>query len=295
MQSKTTQKKVLIVYAHPEPSSLNRQLVEVAARTLEARGHEVMRSDLYGMGWKAVFDAHDFPMRADPERLDFIRESGHAYAGGCQTADVDAEQQKVLTADAIILQFPLWWFGMPAILKGWVDRVWAYGLAYGYQGAGNRYRYGDGAFKGKRALLSVTVGGPAQDYSPRGINGPLEQLLFPITHGTLFFPGMAVLPVHAVYDTGRLTADGVATAKAAWRARVEGLFDEAPIAFRRQNGGDYPDGHVLAPDVAPGHTGLTAHVAEAPAALPAPPAPTEKAAPPAPPEKAAQSGVVLPA
>ena len=48
---------------------------------------------------------------------------------------------------------------MPAILKGWVDRVFAYGLAYGFKGAGNRYRYGDGGFKGKRALLSVAVGG----------------------------------------------------------------------------------------------------------------------------------------
>jgi putative NADPH-quinone reductase len=50
-----------------------------------------------------------------------------------------------------------------------------------------------GALQGKRAVLSVTVGGPAEDYAPRGINGPLEQLLFPITHGTLFFPGMDVL------------------------------------------------------------------------------------------------------
>jgi NAD(P)H dehydrogenase (quinone) len=174
---------------------------------------------------------------------------------------VIAEQEKVCAADAVIFQFPLWWFGMPAILKGWFDRVWAYGLAYGYQGAGNRYRYGDGAFKGKRAMLSVAVGGPAKDYSPRGINGPLEELLFPITHGTLFFPGMDVLPTFAVYGTSQLTAEGVAAAKKSWRVRLEHLFEEAPIAFRRQNGGDYPDGHVLGSDVAPGQSGLVAHIA----------------------------------
>ena len=255
-------KKVLIVHAHPEPSSLTRQLVEVSVRTLQQQGHDVLQSDLHGMRWKAVFDEHDFPSRADPRRLSFIDESGHAYASGRQGADVEAEQQKLLSADAVVLQFPLWWFGMPAIMKGWVDRVWAYGLAYGYQGAGNRYRYGDGAFRGKRALLCVSVGGPAEDYSPRGINGPLEQLLFPVTHGMLFFPGMDVLPTHAVYGTGRITAQGVAQTMAAWRARLEGLFDDAPIPFRRQNDGDYPDGHVLADHVAAGLCGLPAHVAD---------------------------------
>jgi NAD(P)H dehydrogenase (quinone) len=267
LESEVMKKKVLIVYAQPEPQSLTRQLVDVAVQTLQQYGHEVLRSDLYGMRWKAVFDEDDFPTRADPERLSFITESGHSYSSGRQAPDIAAEQQKVLAADAVILQFPLWWFGMPAILKGWVDRVWAYGLAYGYEGAGNRYRYGDGAFKGKRALLCVTVGGPAEDYSPRGINGPLEQLLFPITHGALFFPGMDVLSTHAVYGTGRITEEGVAAAKAAWGARLERLFEDTPILFRPQNGGDYPDRHVLANHLAVGQTGLAIHVAEAQPAL----------------------------
>ncbi len=268
--------KVLIVYAHPEPRSLNRQLVETAVQTLQQQGHEVLLSDLYGMQWKAVFDEHDFPSRADPGRLSFVTESGYSYSSGRQTADVASEQRKLLAADAVILQFPLWWFGMPAILKGWVDRVFAYGLAYGFKGSGNRYRYGEGGFKGRRALVSVTVGGPAEDYSARGINGPLDQLLFPITHGTLFFPGMDVLPTHAIYGTGRLTAEAVAVAKAAWRLRLEHLFEDAPIPFRPQNGGDYPDGHVLASHAAAGESGLPAHVAEIQAVPHAPdPSPAE--------------------
>ena len=253
--------KVLIVHAHPEPTSLTRHLVDVAVSSLREQGHSVMSSDLYDMRWKAVFDEHDFPMRADPRRLSFVTESGHAYSTSRQTADVTAEQQKLLAADALILQFPLWWFGMPAILKGWVDRVFAYGLAYGYKGQGNRYRYGDGGLKGKRAMLSVICGGPEEDYSPRGINGPLEQLLFPITHGMLFFAGMDVLPTHAVYGTSRITPADVAAARAAWRSRLESLFEDDPIPFRRQNGGDYPDGHVLADHVAVGQVGLTAHTA----------------------------------
>ncbi len=255
-------KKILIVHAQPEPASLTRQLVEVSVETLQRQGYEVLQSDLYGMRWKAVFDACDFPSRADHERLSFVAESGHSYASGHQASDIALEQQKVLASDAVIFQFPLWWYGMPAIMKGWLDRVWAFGLAYGYQGAGNTYRYGDGAFKGKRAMLSVAVGGPERDYSPRGINGPLDQLLFPITHGSLYFPGFEVLPSFAAYDAGRLTVEEVAATKQAWRSRLEGLFDDEAIPFRPQNGGDYPDRHVLAGHVAVGQSGLLAHIAD---------------------------------
>ena len=134
--------KVLLAHAHPEKTSVTYQLVEAAIEVLRGQGHDVMESDLYAMGWKAVFDDQDFPERANPARLSFIEESGHAFSNGCQTPDVEEEQRKILTTDALILLFPLWWFSMPAIMKGWVDRVWAYGLAYGYQGAGNTYRYG---------------------------------------------------------------------------------------------------------------------------------------------------------
>lgn len=255
-------KTVLIVHAHPDPASLNGALKDVAVERLGELGHRVLLSDLYAMGWKATFDGHDFLDRRDVTRLNFVAESGHAYASGTQTPDVVAEQEKLAAADAVVFQFPLWWFGLPAILKGWVERVFAFGLAYGYRGAGNTYRYGEGGFAGKRALLSTTVGGPAIDYAPRGINGPLDDLLFPVTHGTLFFAGMTVLPTHAIYDVGRLgAADAAATAFLHWRGRLERLFSDEPIAFRRQNAGDYPDRHVLGEGVAPGRTGFAAHVA----------------------------------
>jgi NAD(P)H dehydrogenase (quinone) len=255
-------RKVLLVHAHPEPASVNSQLLAVARETLEAQGHEVMLSDLYAMKWKAVFDEHDFPHRLDRTRLSFIAESGHAYSNGKQTPDVQSEQEKLLAADAVVFQFPLWWFGVPAILKGWFDRVFAYGLAYGYRNAGNRYRYGEGGLQGKRAMLSVAVGGPEEDYSARGINGPLDQLLFPITHGTLFFAGMDVLPTYAVYGAARMTAEDIERAKAKLKSRIQNLFTERPLSFRPQNGGDYPDGHVLAEHVVPGIAGIDAHIEE---------------------------------
>jgi NAD(P)H dehydrogenase (quinone) len=256
-------KRVLVVYSHPEPTSVTRQLVQVTVEKLEELGHEVVQSDLYGMGWKAVFDASDFPKRANPERLSFIAESANAYATGQQTDDVAAEQAKLSSADAVVLQFPLWWFGVPAILKGWIERVYAFGFGYGYQDGTNQHRYGEGALRGKRALVSVCAGGPAADYGPRGINGPMDQLLFPLTHGALFYPGMDVLTTHVVYGAAYINSDAeVEAVKEVWRGRVERLFEDIPIPFRRQNAGDYPDGHTLGDGIAPGRTGLLAHVAE---------------------------------
>jgi NAD(P)H dehydrogenase (quinone) len=255
-------KNVLLVYAHPEPTSLTRQLVDISTEVLTGQGHGVVHSDLYGMRWKAVFDAEDFPRRANAQRLSFIEESAHAFSTGQQTDDVAREQEKLKNADAVILQFPLWWFSAPAILKGWIERVYAYGFGYGFNNEGNRFRYGEGALKGKRALVSVLTGGGASDYGPRGINGEIEQLLFPLTHGALFYPGMDVLPTHVVHGTGRISSEGVDAAKKEWRSRLGRLFTDSPIPFRTQNGGDYVDRHTLKEELAPGEGGLAVHVAK---------------------------------
>jgi NAD(P)H dehydrogenase (quinone) len=252
--------KVLIVYAHPNPLSLNAALKDHAAAVLQREGHEVQVSDLYAMKWKAVADADDFPSRTNSSPLNLITASGEAYTNGTQAKDIAAEQEKLLWANAIVFQFPLWWFGVPAILKGWIERVYAYRFAYGYRDGTNAHRYGEGILAGKRALVSVTTGGPEVDYGPRGINGPLDQLLFPLTHGALFYPGMDVLPVFAVYDAMRLDESGVANAKLALEQRLTSIFADEPVRFRRQNGGDYPDRHTLASHIAPAISGLPAHI-----------------------------------
>jgi NAD(P)H dehydrogenase (quinone) len=122
---------ILLVFAHPEPRSLNAALRDVAIASLREDGHEVRVSDLYADGWKSEVDRTDFPPLAPGERLSVAAASGAAFATGALTHDVRAEQDKLLWADVLILQFPLWWYTMPAILKGWVDRVYAYGFAYG--------------------------------------------------------------------------------------------------------------------------------------------------------------------
>lgn len=179
-------KNILIISAHPEPASLTQQFAQISIETLQKQGHKVMISDLYAMDWPAVFGEEDFPARTDPQQLSFITESRHAWATGQQRADVALEQQKLLLADAVIIHFPLWWYGMPAILKGWVDRVYAYGFAYGYQDMGNQFRYGDGILKGKRAILSVMVGGPADDYAPAELTARWISCFFRLPMGCCF-------------------------------------------------------------------------------------------------------------
>lgn len=115
--------KVLLIYAHPEPRSLNGALKNFAIRHLQQAGHEVQVSDLYAMRWKAGYDADD---SGAPPVGEFWRptlDSKQAFAQGTQSADIVAEQEKLLWADMVIFQFPLWWFSMPAIMKGWIDRV----------------------------------------------------------------------------------------------------------------------------------------------------------------------------
>ncbi|MDT0269599.1 NAD(P)H-dependent oxidoreductase [Streptomyces sp. DSM 44915] len=256
--------KTLIVHAHPEPRSLNGSLTDLAVSTLTDAGHEVRVSDLYAMNWKAAVDAADYgPHASTPLRP--VRDSGRALDAGALTPDVRAEQEKLLWADTVIFQFPLWWYAMPAILKGWVDRVFTYHFAYGVgEHTDTRYgeRYGEGTLAGRRALLSVTVGGPEPHYTARGINGPIDDLLFPIQHGILFYPGLEVLPPFVLFGTDRITEREYPEVAKAWEARLRTLETTEPIAFRRQNFGDYaiPSLHLREGLERAGRSGFGLHV-----------------------------------
>ncbi len=233
---------ILIIFAHPEPRSLSTSLRGIAVRQLEQDGHSVEISDLYAMNWKSNIDRLDFPSFDPKAPLMVPTASSEAFQSGTLTADIVAEQEKLRRADAVILQFPLWWFSMPAILKGWVERVYAYGFGYGVgEHTETRWgdRYGEGMLMGKRAMLVVTIGGWAEHYGPRGINGPIDDLLFPINHGILHYPGMDVLPPFVTYRTDRMNEARFQQASQELRQRMKGLFIDAPIAFRQQNGGDY--------------------------------------------------------
>ncbi|MBR0646000.1 NAD(P)H-dependent oxidoreductase [Plastoroseomonas hellenica] len=257
--------KILLVFAHPEPRSLNGALRDVAIQELEAQGHEVRVTDLYAEGWKSEVDRADFPALAPEARLRPAAASGEAFAAGALTADVRAEQEKLLWADVLILQFPLWWYSMPAILKGWVDRVYAYGFAYGVGEHSDSHwgdRFGEGTLAGKRAMLIVTTGGWEEHYATRGVNGPIEDLLFPINHGILYYPGYDVLPPFVAYRVDRFDAAGFESAAEHLRERMRTLATTPPIPYRRQNGGDYliPSLQLRSGLGDPGATGFALHL-----------------------------------
>jgi NAD(P)H dehydrogenase (quinone) len=164
---------VLIVYAHPSPTSYNAALKDAAIEALVSRGSSVKVSDLYAMNFNPVAMMEDTIV---PDNPDDVPE------------DLKVEREKVEWADYIIFQFPMWWTSAPAIVKGWFDRVFAANFAYG-PGA-----YNHGNFKGKKAMLSFTTGGRhLGSYGPRGLKGEMNERLFAIQHEILYFSGMDVI------------------------------------------------------------------------------------------------------
>ena len=186
---------VLIVYAHPEPKSFNAAMKELAVATLREAGHEVAVSDLYAMEFSPVTGEGDFTgERADRHVLNIPREQTKAFAAGTLAPDILAEQAKLERADLVVLQFPVWWFGMPAIMKGWADRVFARGFAY-LPGR----KYDTGMFKGKTAMVAATTGTSADTYAPDGVDGDILTVLWPIHNGLLRYSGFDVLPPYVAY------------------------------------------------------------------------------------------------
>lgn len=100
--------RVLLVHAHPNPESLNRALADTAAAALARGGHEVRFLDLYGIGFDPVMD------RA--ERAGY-------HTPGDNEAPVAEHVAHLRWCEAVVFVYPTWWFGLPAILKGWLDRV----------------------------------------------------------------------------------------------------------------------------------------------------------------------------
>lgn len=235
--------QVLIVYAHPEPHSFNGAMKEMARSTLTNLGHRVEVSDLYAMGWQAALSLADMEgERVDPEYFDPSREQEAAAREGRMAEAIRVEQEKVSRADLIIFQFPIWWFSMPAILKGWVDRVFARGFAYS---AGRKY--GSGHFKGKRAMLSLTTGTASSLYEPAGIDGDLLHVLWPIHNGILAYTGFTVLPPFAAWMPGRVGPEGRKAYLERYAERLRTLDSTEPLFFHPWE--DYDEDQRLKPGV----------------------------------------------
>ena len=218
--------KVLIVFAHHEAKSFNAALLARSVEELTAQRHEVQISDLYAMNFNPVATAADFQQRRFPDVLQYDREQKHSYQHQSFSDDIAGEIEKLLWCDMLILQFPLWWFSVPAIMKGWIDRVFVNGAVYG---AGRRYD--TGGLKGRLAMVVTSTAALEGMAAPDGLVGSLDTILWPIQNGTLAYAGCKVLPpfvswnVNFVDDaTRRCYLDGYA-------ARLRALETTAPMFF----------------------------------------------------------------
>lgn len=140
-----------------------------------AEGHTVDLLDLGVEGFDPRMTTEDEPDWSDRDKV--------------YSPQVRAHMARIEAADTIVVVFPVWWFGLPALLKGWVDRVWNYGFAYGR----SRPR-----LAGKRMLWVGLAGYSRAHFAAGGWADLIEQQL---TVGISRFSGIEDARLHLVYDT----------------------------------------------------------------------------------------------
>ncbi|XP_071592653.1 ribosyldihydronicotinamide dehydrogenase [quinone] isoform X1 [Heliangelus exortis] len=151
-------------------------------------------------------------------------EAWEAYKRGSLSKDLIEEQKKVQEADLLIFQFPLYWFSMPAIMKGWMDRVLVQGFAHEFPNC-----YDSGLLKNKLALFSFTTGGSEEMYAKGGISGDIRYLLWPMQHGIMHFCGVKVLAPHICFAPEYVSEEKRKEMLIAWAQRLKTLWKEEPI------------------------------------------------------------------
>jgi NAD(P)H dehydrogenase (quinone) len=186
--------KAHIIFAHPELKSFNGQMRNTAIQTLEAFGFAVSVSDLHQMKFKASADQDDFIELYNKDFFDIQTEQAIALQKNTFTNDIKNEHQLLEDADLIIFQFPLWWYSMPALLKGYIDRVFSMGWAYG----------GGQALQGKKILVSMTTGAPDFAWTPEK-RGTIQEIFKHLFIGTFGLCGMEATEPFIVYGAKRKT------------------------------------------------------------------------------------------
>jgi len=189
----------LIVHAHPEPQSFSTAQMATAAQALRDAGYKVDVLDLYTDAWAPALAREEFAPVDGPFKPQ--SEQRRAVQDGTLDAAVKDQLERLLAADLLVLSFPLWWFSLPAILKGWIDRVFVMGVLFG----GDHGFFGDAALAGKRAMLLFTTGGSSEAFQSDGAFGSVDDFLFHVHRGMLEFVGYQVLDPVVTYGPAHLT------------------------------------------------------------------------------------------
>ncbi|XP_033734123.1 ribosyldihydronicotinamide dehydrogenase [quinone]-like [Pecten maximus] len=228
MANNTTPKTALIVYAHHEPKSFNAALRDTAVDALKKSGYTVEISDLYAQRFDPRATKDDFTgSLSNPDHLEYHLEAKHAYQTSTMCAETKAEVDKVRRAHVIVFQFPMYWFSVPAILKGWFDKVLVAGFAFQFPND----IHDNGLMKGKKAIISMTTGGTETMFTDRGVHGDIDIVLWPIQYGTLRFCGFEVMKPHITFCPAYSPKIKRKELLTEWSKRLQGLHKETPQSF----------------------------------------------------------------
>jgi NAD(P)H dehydrogenase (quinone) len=159
----------LIVYSHPNPKSFCHAILETAVKTLQSKGHEVVVRDLYALGFDPVLKGSDFV----------------GFQSGNISSDIKAEQEKISSAEVITYIYPIWWTGLPAMMKGYIDRIFSLGFAYAVGEWGPV-----GLLTEKKAIIFNTTGADKGIYDKSGMFDAIKKTS---DVGILNFCGVGIL------------------------------------------------------------------------------------------------------
>ncbi|MDX9752841.1 MAG: NAD(P)H-dependent oxidoreductase [bacterium] len=144
---------VLVVYCHPNPLSFNQAILETTVELLKEQGHVVHIRDLYALSFNPALGPTDF----------------QAFQSGQIPPDIAIEQEEIRWANRLVVIHPIWWTNMPALLKGYIDRVLFHGFAYTYvDGQPN------GLLTDKEVIIINTSGTPNEIYQQSGMHDAIR-------------------------------------------------------------------------------------------------------------------------
>jgi NAD(P)H dehydrogenase (quinone) len=173
----------LIIYAHPNEKSLNNHLLQTVIENLERGNHEIEIRDLNTIGFNPVFSLKDM----------------QGQMAGKVSDDVKTEQNYISWAEQITFIYPIWWTGMPAIMKGYIDRVFSYGFAYRYDQGIQK-----GLLKGKKAVIINTHGKSHEEYERMGMD---KALTLTSDNGIFLYSGFEIIQ-HFFFDKADKASPG---------------------------------------------------------------------------------------
>lgn len=169
----------LIVVSHPNPTSLTHSVAARIAEGISGNGHTAEIADLMAEGFDPRFTQSDFAVH---------------HREAAPPADVLAEQARIDRSDAVVLVFPVFWWSMPGLMKGWIDRVFSNGWAFDY-GA-------DAALEKKLRHLKVhLVGVAGGDAALFERHGYAQAMKTQIDHGIFDYCGAEVVSSQLMFDS----------------------------------------------------------------------------------------------